>query len=178
MKYMPTLHFVLALLLMGFLMASCQQKPQPQQKVDDRQVKESLEKANRYLISDEEEEINNYVRRHQWEMSATGTGLRYQITKEGEGPRVQPGQKVTLDYVLYDIMGDVVYSSDKEGSMSFVVGGGEVVSGLDELVRLLRQGDEVRAVIPSHLGYGLLGDQDLVPGRATLIYYLRVMKIE
>lgn len=178
MRINHILRYALALLLTGFLMASCQQKPQQQQKVDDRQVKESLEKANRYLISDEEEDINNYVRRHQWEMSATGTGLRYQVIKEGTGPRVQPGQKVTLDYVLYDIMGDVVYSSDNKGSMSFVVGGGDVVSGLDEVVRLLRQGDEARAIIPSHLGYGLLGDQDLIPSRATLIYYLKVKKIE
>jgi FKBP-type peptidyl-prolyl cis-trans isomerase len=85
---------------------------------------------------------------------------------------------VTLDYVLYDLVGDVVYNSETEGPMRFVVSRSEVPSGLDEAVRLLHEGDRAWAIVPSHLGYGLLGDQKSVPSRATLIYYLSVKKVE
>ena len=118
------------------------------------------------------------MRRHQLEMVSTGTGLRYQVIEEGKGKPVEPGKMVTLDYVLYDLTGDVVYTSETEGPMHFVVSKSEVPSGLDEAVRLLREGDCAWAIVPSHLGYGILGDQKSVPSRATLIYLLKVKKVE
>lgn len=162
------------------LLCSCQEPTHNsiQKNASDSQVKESLEKANRYLVNDEEEDIDNYVRRHQLEMTSTGTGLRYQIVENGKGAVVQPGQTVTIEYVLYDLMGDVVYSSEKDGTMKFVVGRSEIPSGLDEAVRLLHVDDCAWVIVPSHLGYGLLGDQNRVPSRATLIYYLRINKVE
>ncbi|MBQ3709317.1 MAG: FKBP-type peptidyl-prolyl cis-trans isomerase [Bacteroidales bacterium] len=161
------------------LLCSCQEAVQkPDQTSSERQIRESLERANRYMVNDEEEDIGNYVRRHQLEMTSTGTGVRYQIVEEGKGSLIQPGQKVTIDYVLYDLVGDVVYSSEKDGLMEFVVSRSEVPSGLDEAVRLLREGDGAWVIVPSHLGYGILGDQNRVPSRATLIYYLKIEKVE
>ena len=74
-------------------------------------------------------------------------------------------------------MGDVIYTSDKDGVKSFVVGQSNVESGLDEAVRHLRKGDVAVVIIPSHLGFGLLGDQKSIPERATLIYTLRVSEV-
>lgn len=166
--------------VVALLLCSCQeQRPQqPVQGQSDRQVKESLEKANRYLVNDEEEEIDNYVRRHQLDLVETGTGLRYQIVEEGKGKPVLPGHTVTIDYVLFDLAGDVVYSSENDGLMRFVVGKSEMPSGLDEAVRLLHEGDRAWAIVPSHLGFGLLGDQKSIPSRATLIYLLKIQKVD
>ena len=158
-------------------MTSCQEKPQPTSATSDAQLKESLERVNRYLANDEEEDIENYVRRHQWNMVSTGTGMRYEIVQQGEGPLIQGGQFVTMEYVLYDIFGDVVYSSDTEGVMRFVVGQGAEVAGLDEAVRHLHRGDIAHVIVPSHLGYGMLGDQKSVSGRATLIYTLHIIEV-
>lgn len=169
----------LFIVLLALLVASCHTKPQPVNPVaSDTELKESLEKANRVLANDEEEDIENYVRRHQWDMVSTGTGLRYQIVDAGEGPLIQGGQIVTLEYVLYDIFGDVVYSSESDGVMQFKVGQGAEVAGLDEAVRHLHKGDVAHVVVPSHLGYGLLGDQKSVPGRATLIYTLKIIEVQ
>ena len=169
------------LILLAFLViCSCrEQRPQqPVQGQSDRQVRESLEKANRYLVNDEEEEIDNFVRRHQLDMVETGTGLRYQIVEQGKGKPVQPGHTVTIEYVLFDLAGDVVYSSENDGLMRFLVGRSEVPSGLDEAVRLLHEGDRAWVVVPSHLGYGLLGDQKSISSRATLIYLLKIQKVD
>lgn len=166
------------IVLLTLLMVSCQEKPKPAAPVSDAQLKESLEKANRYLANDEEEDIQNYVRRHQWDMVSTGTGLRYQIVSPGDGPLIQAGQSVVMEYVLYDIVGDVVYSSEQDGVMRFVVGKGAEVAGLDEAVRHLHRGDIAHVIVPSHLGYGLLGDQKSVSGRATLIYTLKIIEVQ
>ena len=163
---------------MGIICFSCNEKPQQSVHVDQAQLKESLEKANRYLISDEEEDIQNYIMRHQLDMVSTGTGLRYQILRAGEGNLIQPGQTVTLEYVLCNVMGDEIYSSENDGVMRFVVGCGDVVSGLDEAMPHLHQGDLAKLIIPSHLGYGLLGDQKSIPERSTLIYTVKVMDVK
>ncbi len=160
------------------LLTSCREKPQPSGPQSDTQLKESLERVNRYVANEEEEDIENYVRRHQWNMVSTGTGMRYEIVKEGVGPIVQPGQMVTMEYVMNDIFGDVVYSSETEGVLRFVVGQGGVVAGLDEAVRHLHQGDVAHVVVPSHLGYGILGDQKSIAGRATLIYTLHIVEVQ
>ena len=130
------------------------------------------------MAQDEEEDILNFARRHQWDLVSTGTGLRYQIVKAGDGALIQPGQQVTAEYVLYDIVGDVVYTSDGEGLMQFTVGQGGVVTGIDEAMRYLHQGDWARVIVPSHLGYGLLGDQKSVPSKATLIYTLKIKEVK
>lgn len=168
----------LVIMLLALLMASCHEKPHPVAPPSDAQLKESLEKANRVLANDEEEDIESYVRRHQWDMVSTGTGLRYEIVQQGEGPLIQAGQLVTMEYVLYDIFGDVVYSSENDGVMQFLVGQGAEVAGLDEAVRHLHRGDVAHVIVPSHLGYGLLGDQESVPGRATLIYTLKIIEVQ
>lgn len=167
----------IVLLAVFILFYSCAEKPKENYQVSDSQIKKSLEKANRYLVSDEEEDINNYIARHQLNMEATGTGMRYQILKSGDGPLIRPGQTVTLEYVLNNIMGDIVYSSENDGVMSFVVGCGDVVSGLDEAMRYLHRGDVAKVIVPSHLGYGLLGDQKEIPARSTLIYTVKIIKV-
>ena len=164
--------------LLGGMFYSCHEQVQKPVQVDDAKLKESLEKANRYLVNDEEEDIQNYILRHQLDVVSTGTGLRYQIIKEGDGEMIKPGQTVTLEYVLYNVMGDEIYSSDKDGKMKFVVGCGDVVSGLDEAMPHLHQGDVAKLIIPSHIGYGLLGDRKSIPERSTLIYTVRVLKVE
>lgn len=165
-------------MVVSVMLLSCHHQPQANAPLSDAQLKESLEKTNRYLVNEEEEEIQNFVRRHQWEMVSTGSGVRYQIVKEGGSQLIQAGQLVTAEYVLFDITGDVVYSSDHDGVMKFVVGRGAVPSGLDEAVRHLHRGDVAHVIVPSHLGYGILGDQKDVPSKATLIYSLNIIEVE
>lgn len=169
---------IIVFLVLVVLMLSCHEQPPQVTSPSDNELKESLERANRYLANDEEEDIQSYVERHQWDMVSTGTGLRYQIVREGNGPLIQPGQLVTIEYVLFDIFGDAVYSSETEGLMKFVVGQGGVVDGIDEAVRHLHRGDIAHVIVPSHLGYGLVGDQKNIPGRATLIYTLKIIEVQ
>lgn len=176
MKTPKTLWYLLFLML---FIASCgDEKPKPVDVSRQANLDESLEKANRYLVNEEEEEIQNYISRHHYQPVATGTGLRYQVLHQGQGDTIAEGQLVTLEYELKNIMGDVIYNSENEGAKSFVVGHGDVESGLDEAVRHLRQGDVAVVIIPSHLGYGLHGDQKDIPGCSTLVYMLKVVDVK
>ncbi len=171
---------VIIILSFIVVLISCNRAGNSQQEnaVDPRLARESLEKANRLLVITEEEDIDHFVRRRNWEMTKTGSGLRYMIHDKGTGPEVKRGMLVRLSYTLRLLTGDVIYSSNKDGDMVFMVGRGGVPAGLEEGILLLRKGDKARFILPSHLAYGLLGDDDRIQTRAVLVYEIEVIDLE
>jgi FKBP-type peptidyl-prolyl cis-trans isomerase len=166
-------YLILMLLLASF---SCDEKnPKPSQPITKGEMKSSMEKANRYLLNEEAEDIENYVKRHGLNMTTTGTGLRYQILKQGSEQKIGKGERVTLEYELHSISGDLIYSSENEGVKIFVVGEGAVESGLDEAMTYLHRGDVAKLIIPFHLGFGLHGDDNRIPEYATLVYTIKII---
>ncbi len=132
---------------------------------------------NRYLVKTEKENIANYIRRHGWEMQETGSGLSYMIYEDGTGHMAEKGKVAVLKYKLWLITGDLVYSSDDRGLKTFLVGKGGVESGLEEAILLMKKGDKARLVLPSHLAYGLLGDDDKIPPRTAIIYDIELVEL-
>lgn len=161
-----------------FSFCSCNNEIQDKENNSQKSSTESLVKANRYLVKNENEEIENYINRHQWKMSETGSGLRYMIYEHGTGETAKKGQVVQLDYELSLITGDVVSSSKENGPMVFQIGHGGVESGLEEALLLMKNGDQAKLVIPSHLAHGFLGNSDKIPPRATLIYDIKVVNLK
>ncbi|MCQ2321734.1 MAG: FKBP-type peptidyl-prolyl cis-trans isomerase [Bacteroidales bacterium] len=157
---------------------ACGDGQETQVKTDPNALKKSMEKANRYMVNDEEADIEDYVTRHGLEMLSTGTGLRYCILKQGSGPLIQEGQTVCLEYELRSITGDLIYSSNNEGNKVFKVGDGSVESGLDEAMSYLHENDIATLIIPSHLAYGLHGDDKKIPAYSTLIYTIKIIDIQ
>ena len=166
----------LILLLLLALFACGEKTPKQQNPVSKSEMKSSMETANRYLLNEEEEDIANYIKRHELEMVTTGTGLRYQILKQGSEKQIEKGEKVTLEYELHSIAGDLIYSSDNDGVKSFVVGEGSVESGLEEAMTYLHRGDLAKLILPFHLAYGLHGDDNRIPEYATLVYTIKIIE--
>lgn len=160
------------------LVASCDTTPQKSEKQNVDGLKESMEKANRYLVNDEETDIEDYIARHGLDVVATGTGLRYVILKQGSERQIKDGDVVAIEYELRSIAGDVIYSSKNEGNKVFKVGEGFVESGLEESMHYLHYQDVAIVIIPSHLGYGLHGDENKIPAYSTLIYTIKIIDIQ
>ena len=164
------------IVLLLIVCLACNEKPNKTVEIPKQEMKRSMETANRYLLNEEEEEIDRYVKRHGWEMEKTGTGLRYRIVQPGSGKQIAKGDTVVLDYELYSLQGELFYSSKTEGSKSFKVGEGTVESGLDEAMLHLHYGDIAQLVIPYHLAYGLHGDDNKIPEYATLVYTIKIIE--
>ena len=99
-------------------------------------------------------------------------------SQEGDGPKAQEGKVARIQYTLSSITGSIIYSSDENGPMEFLIGSGGVESGLEEAILLLREGDKAKIIIPSHLGFGLAGDDHKIPPKATLIYDITLLSIK
>ena len=109
----------------------------------------------------------------------TDSGLRYQIIQEGNGPKAEKGKNVSVHYKGQLADGTVFDSSYKRNEpIDFPLGVGQVISGWDEGIQLLKVGDKARFVIPSHLGYGSRGAGGVIPPDATLIFDVELMKVK
>jgi FKBP-type peptidyl-prolyl cis-trans isomerase len=170
---LPVLFFLACL-----LNACGGQEQKPVKEFTPDTYKKPLEKVNKMLVKTEEEEINNFINRYGWKMNETGTGLRYMIYKNGSGVKAQFGKVAVVNYEVRLITGDVCYTSKDEGPKEILMGKSCEITGIEEGILLMKVGDKAKFIIPSHLAFGLLGDEKKIPKRATLIYDVELFKIK
>ncbi|MFT5754583.1 MAG: peptidyl-prolyl cis-trans isomerase A (cyclophilin A) [Flavobacterium sp.] len=109
----------------------------------------------------------------------TESGLRYKMIQKGNGTQAEKGKMVSVHYEGSLENGQVFDSSYKRKKpIDFQLGVGQVISGWDEGVALLKVGDKARFVIPSHLGYGSQGAGGVIPPDATLIFDVELMNVK
>ena len=109
----------------------------------------------------------------------TDSGLRYQIIQKGDGVKAEKGKTVSVHYKGQLSDGTVFDSSYKRNQpIEFPLGVGQVISGWDEGIQLLKVGDKARFVIPSNLGYGAQGAGGVIPPDATLIFDVELMDVK
>lgn len=162
-----------------FVLFSCDDKANQNQvaktKVTSKEMNDSLESLNRYLLKQESKIIDDYIVRHDLDVVKTGTGLRYQIHNQGDGVLIKEGDVVTLEYEIALLNGRLIYSSEDDGYKTFLVGRGGVESGLEEAILKLCNNSIATLILPAHLAHGLVGDGNRVPPRAVLVYKLKVI---
>jgi len=168
-----------SLLVIGvLLMFGC--KENVQEKFQDAPKKinmaEVLIQQQKDMIKNDSLIIANFLEKKDLEMIQTGTGLRYVIKEEAAGELIQSGDRVFLEYVITNLDEDTLYSSEKSGLMDLDVDFSHAESGLHELVKQMRKGERALAVLPSHLAYGLAGDDYKIPAYSTLVFDVKVLK--
>lgn len=98
-------------------------------------------------------------------------GLRIEVTRLGLGPRVETDRQLAAHLVLRVAeTGTVVEDTAAAGHLlSFVVGGGGVIPGIDLAVQGMPLGTRATVHIPSDLAYGERGSRPAVPPNADLV---------
>ncbi len=110
---------------------------------------------------------------------STESGLRYQILQEGNGVKAEKGKTVSVHYKGQLLDGTVFDSSYKrKAPIDFTLGVGQVISGWDEGITLLKVGDKARFAIPSDLAYGTRGAGGVIPPNAALIFDVELMDVK
>ncbi len=173
--------FIAIVYLSTLLQSSCgDEKKHPTTKTDieSKEFKEKLMDANKIYVKKESDEIDQYVKHKNWEMITTGSGLRYMITQKGTGVNPQSEQRVRLNFNVKLLDGTLCYSSDSTGVYEFVVDKTSVETGLHEGVKYMHVGDKATMILPSHLAYGLIGDEKRIPPRASVLYELELLSVK
>ncbi len=108
----------------------------------------------------------------------TDSGLFYNITKKTDGKPAAKGSKVSVHYEGKLLDGQVFDSSFKRNQpIDFTLGIGQVISGWDEGIMLLKVGEEATFVIPSDLAYGSRGAGGVIPPNAPLIFKVALVNV-
>jgi len=109
----------------------------------------------------------------------TESGLRYKIIQEGDGKKAIKGDMVSVHYKGQLLDGTVFDSSYKRKEpIDFTIGVGQVISGWDEGIQLLKVGDKARLVIPSNLAYGSQGAGGVIPPNAPLLFDVELVNVK
>jgi len=177
MGYKP---FVLKSFILIFLIIffSCNRENDSDKRPIIKHSKKSLEEVNKMLVSKDAEQIKSYVDRRGWSMEQTESGLWYMVYEEGADSLIKKGDLISFNYEVWLLNGTLCYSSDEFGVKSFVVGSGGVESGLEEGVLLLKKRSKARFILPPHLAHGLIGDENRIPARASIVYDIEILNVE
>ncbi len=138
---------------------------------------DELVKENMDAIRLEERDIDLYAERNGLALTKSSTGVRLLFVRNAEGQVARPDQWAKVNYVVELLNGDTAYSTEPGRPESFVVEMDQVESGLHEAIQLMSPGDSALVVIPSYRAHGLIGDQDRIPMRSTVVYRIGLVAV-
>lgn len=160
------------ILIIALIVTGCQNKPDNRSTASPRTEAELIE-INRSLIAEDRSTITGWVSKSTRSFTETNTGLWYSVIGNGSGPLVKTGDNVSFDFECTLLNGNPCYS----GSQTVRVGYTDAGSGVTEGLQLMQKGSDYLFIVPPYLAFGLTGDGDKIPGRAILLYRIRIKEI-
>lgn len=157
------------------LLAACKEDKQEK---DIEWSTDTSTEMNKHYSAEEEIDINLFLsRKPEWKMIKTGTGLRYYIYENGTGEPAKVDDVVNIEYKITLLDGTECFATASDEVEEFKVDKAQIESGIQEAVKLMRQGDKAILIIPSHLAYGVVGDMTKIPPFSPLIADISLVKI-
>ncbi len=109
-------------------------------------------------------------------VKVTPKGVQYRVLKAGTGISPKPSDKVQVHYIGALLDGTQFDNSVARGEpLEFPVSA--VIEGWQDLLQAMKEGDKVKAWIPSALAYGEAGVPPTIPGNALLIFEVELLKV-
>jgi FKBP-type peptidyl-prolyl cis-trans isomerase len=183
MKYLPSLRALLSLLacmLLNLALWQCSGQNNEGTPVPAAQEKREQQiKRQRQFIERENESIQAYLKDRGFDWQRDGSGMYYSISRDSSNLEpIKSEDQVFYNFKIHMLNGSLLYSSDESGTQSLVVDKQDAVIGLHQALKRLTLGDTGLFILPSHLAYGVSGDQDRVPPLTALQYEIQVVNIQ
>lgn len=166
--------FIFTLMSMT-LLAGCK-SPEARRPVNQSSgsfINESIER-NRDLVAREEAEILEIIEKDtDKEYIASNSGFWYYYNKKStdtintETPEF--GDVVRFDYSITDIEGDPIYAEGELPTKRYAMDKEELFGGLREGLKLMREGEVVTFIFPSHKAFGYYGDKNKIGTNVPII---------
>lgn len=103
------------------------------------------------------------------------SGVLFEITREGTGEPMKPGQLLTMKYRGYLLNGTVFDDSDMHKPLEFPVGRGKLIPGFDSQALQMKIGERRTIIIPPELAYGSAGVPGVIPGDSYIVFDLELL---
>lgn len=183
MKYMTLIKisFISVFMLAFFLSFVACNDPEPRKPVIQKSstfLKESVVRnkvinkleENAFLELIKKDTANTYL--------SSESGFWYCYIKRDSAAVILPkkGDEVIYTYEIKDIYGDVLYTQEDLGQRSYLVDKQELITGLQDGIKLMKEGETVTFLFPSHKAYGYSG-YDKIASNQPLVYTVSIKKI-
>lgn len=129
-------------------------------------INESIER-NRELVAREEAEILEIIEKDtSRDYTASNSGFWYYYNKRAtDSANIKTpefGDVLRFDYSITTIEGDAIYEEGELPTMRYAMDKEELFGGLREGLKLMKEGEVVTFIFPSHKAFGYYGDKDRI----------------
>ncbi|MCF8365234.1 MAG: FKBP-type peptidyl-prolyl cis-trans isomerase [Bacteroidales bacterium] len=126
----------------------------------------------------EADRIAQYLKNNNIDIEPTKSGLLIISLIEGTGKLAKKGDDVKVHFSSYFLDGTSYISSyEKNYPVTFTVGEGTVIAGMDEALETMREGDKVKLIVPSSLAYGMVQRDNIKP-YTPMIFEIELIEVK
>ena len=157
--------------LITFISCKQQQARMPISRSSGTFMKESAER-NKKLVAGEEGIIDSIIKSNpkiQYLASKKGYWYHYEIRNERDTLRPKKGDVAQFDFEIQDLKGNVLYSEVELRPQTYIVDKQNIMMGLRDGIKLMRKGEKVSFLFPSHMAYGYRGDTKRIETNQPII---------
>ena len=163
---------ILTILFLGILFTSCskQQARKPVSQTSGTFMKESIER-NKKLIAEEEQLIESIISKDTLEYIASSKGYWYKYDIKTENDTIFPkrGDIVYYNYELRNLKNELIYTKDELKPQEYFVDKENIMMGLRDGIKLMKKGETITFLFPSHMAFGYHGDNEKIGSNEPLI---------
>lgn len=159
--------YIYCVMLSGLLFACCTQKQEARKPVSHTSgtfMKESIER-NKKLINSEETLIKQIIKKdtaNTYIASPKGYWYYYDLKSDTETLTPKKGDIANFDYEVTDLSGNIIYTAEELKTQTYVVDKQHIMMGLRDGIKLMKKGEKVTFLFPSHMAYGYHGDNEKI----------------
>jgi len=173
----------LKLVIIGFVFlgVSCE-NPVPRNPVN-KPVKSDIStqiQQNKLLYKLQDKAFRQYIKENKnIHFKSSQKGFWYAIINENNKSHYYPkmGDDIVFNYEISDLNNNIIYSKKEVGLQKYKVDKQEIISGLQEGLKLVKEGETAVFLMPSFKAFGVLGDRNKIKTNQPLIYTVYLKKI-
>ncbi len=137
-------------------------------------------KRNKMLNKVEEDLLNFKMQRdslHEYINSNNGFWYYYEVKDSVKSRLPIKGDEVIFTYEIKNLQDSILFSKNEIGIINHLVEKEELITGLQDGIKLLKEGEVITFLFPSYKAYGYTGN-DIIKPNEPLIYTVELIKIK
>ena len=114
---------------------------------------------------------------HSYISSPNGFWYRYIVKNDSDTVFPVKGDIVQVSYDLLDLNDQIIYSKETNGIKEYVVDKEDFIPGLQYGIKLMKEGESMKFIIPSFNAFGVLGDEKKIGMNTSIISRITLINI-
>lgn len=169
------------MLLAGLLLFSCK-SPEARRPVTQKSgsyINDAVER-NKKIVAEEEAQIQKIIENdstREYISSPNGFWYFYNIKDTTSTQTPQFGDVVEFDYSLQNLDGTNIYADEEIAPRTYTMDQEQLFSGLRQGLKLMKEGETVTFLFPSHKAFGYYGDKKRIGKDVPVISKVKLINI-